>query len=120
MKYIALTVLLAVMQATPPAPRKPTHNHKAPTTEPSSPKSEHTQADDETSGKPDANSGQIVVFSEPPGIPVARKDEWDKAYVIFTGLLVVIGGFTLGAVWYQAKKTAEAADSMRRNTEAFI
>lgn len=50
-------------------------------------------------------------------IGVAGKDTWDKAYILFTGGLVIIGLCTFLAVWYQARKTAESAkatsDSVR-------
>ena len=48
----------------------------------------------------------------------AQKDAWDKAYVGFTGGLVVVAIITLGVVWYQATKTREAAEATREAAKA--
>ena len=45
----------------------------------------------------------------------SRKDFWDKSYVVLTFALVIIAVFTLRAVWYQAKTTAEAAQATERS-----
>ena len=45
-----------------------------------------------------------VIVDRLPG-----KDWWDKFYIGLTFALVIIGTLTLGAIWFQAKKTAEAA-----------
>ena len=39
-------------------------------------------------------------------------------YIVPTGCLVVIGASTLFAIWYQAKKTAEAAKAAADSVEA--
>jgi hypothetical protein len=49
--------------------------------------------------------GHVTIDSLP------RKDAWDYISIFSTLALVVIGAITFVAVWYQAKKTAEAAKS---------
>jgi cell division septation protein DedD len=108
MKYATLAaVLLAVMQAAPPVPRQApnstarsgqnvTKNAKAnqgpskvpPALQNSAPP-EPNQHGSQT--PTDANAKETIVVREPTPMPKPRKDWWDRAYVIFTGLLVLVG-----------------------------
>jgi hypothetical protein len=73
---------------------------------------------------PTANSPQTsnqqpnssVTIHAIPGIDVKR-DWMDRASLIVGILLVVVGAVTGGLIWYQAKKTAEAAEATQRATE---
>jgi len=56
-------------------------------------------------------------ITAPQPLPAnTQKDSWDKAYILFTGLLVFVGGITFLAVWKQAKESAKAARIMRRQS----
>ncbi len=48
------------------------------------------------------------------------KDAWDRASVIATILLVIVGALTLVAVWRQAKESAKATVAMEKSVAAFI
>ena len=43
------------------------------------------------------------------------KDRWDKTYIVLTGILVVIGAFTLVGILIQANETRKAAQAARDN-----
>jgi hypothetical protein len=137
MKYAVLAVLLAVMQASPPVPRKAANNsgdggknvkqdssrQQAP---PSTPVVSTPHVDQNSRETPsDANAQETIVVSESAPVPKAAKDWWDKAYVIFTGLLVIIGGLgvgfavrTLRAIEWQAEETKTAAQAAKTGSEA--
>jgi hypothetical protein len=51
-------------------------------------------------------------------VPKIEKDIWDKVYICLTGVLVVIGGFTLAAILYQAVKTRDATEAIKDQTKA--
>jgi len=128
MKIIALAVFLAVMQATPPVPRKAAdtaasssktvqHNASDQETPPSTTSPVAPSKDQNTSKTPtDANTQETIVIRESAPVPKAGKDWWDKAYVVFTGLLVAIGAYGI----YKAKQSLEVIErqavSMRRQT----
>jgi hypothetical protein len=99
MKLLVLVVLLTLMQVSIPVPPKAADASVA---------SSKQVADDAAN----ANTKEIVVIREPPPKP----DYWYRAYVIFTGALVIIGA--MGVLY--AVKTLRAiqrqALSMRRQT----
>src|SRR5437899_8930226 len=110
MKYLILAVLLAVAQTAVPVPRKTadtaarsgqsvkkdTKTQKQPASPPpAAPESIAAKPDQGQSQNPSsANPKETIIIREPTS--VSRKDAWDKAYVVFTGLLFVIGGI---GVW---------------------
>ena len=56
-------------------------------------------------------------ITAPQPLPAnTQKDSWDKAYILFTGLLVFVGGITFVAVWKQANESAKAARIMSHQT----
>ena len=97
-------MLLAVMQTTPPVPRKtpdqstqassnPQRNTKgkqetSQQTVPVPPASKGYEKESQKQGQ--TNAREPVIIREPA--PVSRKDAWDKAYVIATICLVFVGG----------------------------
>jgi hypothetical protein len=91
MKYLTLAVLLAVMQTPASAPRKPANPQTRNTQN-----TESRQAQDKHQAPSDADAKQTIVVRESPSMPKAGKDPWDKAYVIFTGVLVIIGAVGVG------------------------
>jgi len=91
MKYLTLAVLLAVMQTPASAPRKPANPQTRNTQN-----TESRQAQDKRQAPSDADAKQTIVVRESPSMPKAGKDPWDKAYVIFTGVLVIIGAVGVG------------------------
>src|SRR5580704_14105467 len=135
MKILALAVFLAVMQASPPSPRKAPNPQTGATqnvttdNESNQPpsnarallkqqaESAHTQDKGQTPADTDAK--QTIIIREPAPVPKVGKDGWDKAYVIFTGGLVVIGFVgvgcavvTLWAIRAQVKVMAEQREVM--------
>ena len=112
MKVIALTVLLTIAQAAPPVPRKAanpqtsaTQNIKDNANNNQGPSDAHpplkqqtkpAQTQDKGQDPSDADARQTIVIRESTPVPKVGKDWWDKAYVIFTGALVVIGFVGVG------------------------
>ncbi len=112
MKLLALTVLLAVMQAPAPIPRKAADPQTGATQNvtgnaernqspsdivaPLKEQTEPAQTQDKGQSPTDANAEQTIVIRESAPVPKAGKDRWDKAYVIFTGALVIIGFVGVG------------------------
>jgi len=51
----------------------------------------------------------------------SHKDPWDKALVVLTGLLVIVGGFQIWFLWNTVNATrdnAKAAESQARSSES--
>lgn len=97
MKYLALAVLLAVMQGTPQAPQK------AANASPNAP-----------------STGEITVNGQQSSFVSG----WEKAYVILTGLVVLVGAIgigyavkTLKAVERQAKANEDQLTEIRQSAE---
>jgi hypothetical protein len=79
-----------------------------------------TEKDQSKSAEPsNTNTQQTVVIREPVPVSIG-KDWWDKGYIILTGVLVLIGGLTLWAIWYQAKQTKIAAEAARDSAKVLI
>jgi hypothetical protein len=92
MKYLTLVVLLAVMQTPAPAPRKSTNpSDRASQERPTIRKP--------ISASPDQNSSHDAVAENPQKPILVReippvsvmKDWWDRTYIVFTGILMVVG-----------------------------
>jgi len=106
MKIIALAVLLAIMQASSPVPRKTADpSNGAPQNIKKHPDSNKTPAqqtppvvqsvsappNQDTSHSPAAeNTQKPVIVRELPPVSVT-KDWWDRIYICFTGVLIVVG-----------------------------
>jgi hypothetical protein len=134
MKYLTLAMLLAVMQAAPPVPRKTAdspapasqhieHNGKNKKKPPATPTVENSQEAD-TGQRQDQeeashNEKQAVTVSEWPSVSVS-KDAWDKTYIVLTAALVAIGCFTFIAIWIQAIETRKAAQAALLNAQSLI
>jgi hypothetical protein len=63
------------------------------------------QKESQSPSSTDAN--KTIIIAESATVPEAGKDWWFRAYVIFTGLLVAIGGFGVRAA-YRTLKAIEA------------
>jgi len=124
MKAMLFAVLLTVMQAASQVPREaadvPTggsqtveknSSGKQPPTTPSFVPNAGSPANDqhESSPPPNGNSQQIIVVRELPPVTVTT-DWWSKLYVIFTGALMIVGGF--GVLF--ALRTLRAIESQTR------
>lgn len=97
MKIITLAMLLAVMQGTPQAPRKEAD------TSPNAPTNDHI----------------TVIIQQPSFV-----SGWEKAYVVLTGLLVLVGAVgigyavkTLNAVERQAKANENQLTEIQQSAE---
>jgi hypothetical protein len=127
MKILALAMLLSVMQATPPIPRqasnssaggsqsikKDSNKKQAPTTAPSIPNAVKPETNHNTGdSQAKTDTQETVVISKLPAVTVnTPPDWWNRAYVIFTGLLVFIGG---GGIW-AAIRTLRAIESQNKS-----
>jgi hypothetical protein len=129
MKYIALAVLLAVMQAPPPVPRKAANpsgrtgnsvdqqrqDNKNPSTQPESgiqPVGTQPNQDGSQSKAAD-NANKPVIIRELPSVSVT-KDRLDKLYIFFTGVLIVVGSFGVRAAYMTLKAIERQADLIGR------
>ncbi len=57
----------------------------------------------------------------PAPIPVnPTKDSWDRALVVFTGLIVIVGGFQIWFLWKTVKATSDNAEAALLNAQAMI
>src|SRR5258708_20622454 len=114
MKIVALAVLLAVIQAIPPVPRK--------TADPGNRTSQNVKGDSSGNQGPSQQSSAIVqsistqpnqdtshssatenarkpiIVPELPPVSVT-KDWWDRIYIIFTGILIAVGIFGVQAAY---------------------
>jgi hypothetical protein len=125
MKYFALAMLLAVLQTAPPAPRKApdnasssSKNIKQDSGNLQTPSVAATPQIDRQSGETptDTHAQEATVIRESAPVPKPGKDWWDKAYVIFTGLLVIVGGLAVGYAVKTLRAIERQALSMRRQT----
>jgi hypothetical protein len=124
MKYLAVAVLLAVMQASPSVPGKAPNNSGSggKNVKQNSSSQQATASglvaaapriDEDSRKAPDANAQQTIVVSESAPVSKAPKDLWDKAYVVLTGLLVAIGAY---GIW-MARRTLKAIERQARANE---
>lgn len=121
MPLLILAVVFAVVQTPPPVPRKApdkqaheaTQNKQStnanqpqsPTSAPPATLPSPAKHEESPTEPTEDNAAKTVIVSEPA--PMARKDAWDKAYVIATLLLVGIGGWGV----YYARKSLRAIES---------
>jgi hypothetical protein len=121
MKPINVLVLLMLFQAVPPVPRKAignpggstndinkdgkTNNAVSPSKAVENPVPAVSTQDKGNNAAREEELRHIVVDHLP------GKDSWDKVYICLTAALVIIGGFTLIAIWIQAKETAKSAQA---------
>ena len=132
MRFLITAVLLAIMQAAPPVPGKTpdgraeagasgqnhaqtqqteSAQHPSPTQIIASP-ANHDQRNDNGYG----NTGQSVSISKLPAVSVER-DLADWIGWGFNILLVVVGIFTLVAIWYQAREMKRATEVIKQQAE---
>lgn len=127
MKLLALAMLLAVAGTAPAIPQKAAdtsaRSHQdikqQPSTKqtpsvdsppiPNAPSANANEHKDETPAK--AGTQETIFITESAAVPV--KDVWDKAYVIFAGLLVIIGALGISF----AKKTLDRIERQAKANE---
>jgi hypothetical protein len=139
MKYLTLAVLLTVMQASPPVPRKTANttasssqhvkqnaeNNQSPTQVQSPIQNKDAPQDQDKDHNPaDAEVKQNIVIRECAPAPKPGTDNWYHAYVVFTGALVVIGAIgagyavkTLRAIERQAKANEDQLTEIQQSAE---
>jgi len=130
MKIIFLAALLSVVQAAPPVPRKAPNstasrsqnvqNDATGKQRPAAPSPVvgpvTSPKDQNSAGEPTkTNAQETVAIREPVPVSIG-KDWWDRAYIVFTGLLVLIGGIGIMAALQTLKIIRRQAVSMRRQT----
>ncbi len=101
MKYLMLAVLLTFMQTAAPVQRKTVDNPAQPTVEIKS-----------KPGPNQADAKESVATREPAPMSKAGKDAWEKAYVIFTGVLVAIGALGVRYAIRTLRAIERQADEM--------
>jgi hypothetical protein len=136
MKYIALTVLLLIMQADPAVPRKAPNNsaqaatnikdqsqsnqtdsQKAPT--PAKGKGDRTAESDSNEQHPQNAWHDITVSKLPPvTINPPKRDLADWGYWAFSGLLVIVGGLQVWLLFKTLTAIQRQGDQMEHQTKA--
>jgi len=127
MKWLLIAVLLAIMQAPPPVPGKAANQlggsgqhvqNNASNNQNAPPASGPGGNQDEGQAQARHDERETIIIREPAA--VTHKDTWDKAYVVFAGLLVIVGALgvgyaikTLRAIERQADLLAEQISLMR-------
>jgi hypothetical protein len=69
---------------------------------------------------PNNDEQAIKVTSAPPISVLSNKDRWDKALVIFTGAIVVVGIFQIVFLWRTVTATKDNAKAALLNAQAVI
>ncbi len=132
MKLLIMAMLLSVVQVPAPAPPKAANNTTrssqqkaknaesdkapaAPAPAQTAPRPDSEQVDG--GGKPSNEQQHTVAVSKLPPVSVSRNG-WDWFYLVLTALLVLIGGVTVAAIWYQARETRKAAEAARESADA--
>ena len=81
----------------------------------SAPKQKAPKSNEQDAQNPSSTEPQHVILDN---LPVGTsKDVSDKTSIVLAGLLVVIGGITFGAIWYQARESALAAKAAADSVE---
>lgn len=78
------------------------------------------QRDPTASVTPNSNEQTVRVTAAPPISVQSKKDKWDIALVIFTGLLVIVGAFQIIFLWRTVGATHANAIAARDNAKALI
>src|SRR5258706_283783 len=110
MKALFFAIFLILIQVTPPTPRRAPNDDAKGGTGNANPSKENKGKTAAPAPVQTTEQEHIVVDRLPD------KDKWDKVYIVLTGALVLIGGFTLGVIWYQAVQTKRATQAMERST----
>jgi hypothetical protein len=134
MRLFFIAMLLSISQAAIPIPGKAPNrpagssqnvqnnpaNNQGPATTPTVANPATTEKDQNTSNEPTkANAQETIVIREPITVSVGsmpHKDWWDRAYVIFTGMLVIIGGGGVLAALRTLRAIKRQGDLMERQT----
>jgi len=132
MKYLALAVLLAVMQASPPVPRKAADpGNGTPQNVAKQPSSDKTPAKQSPpliqpiSSEPDQNASRNPATENAPKAvsirelpPVSVMKDWlDKIYIGFTGILIIIGFFGVRAAYRTLRAIEQQVGEMKAQRE---
>src|ERR1035441_622142 len=132
MKLLIVAVLLSLVQAPPPVPRQTAdkappsaqgvkqqpYTQQSPTPDSSSvPNPTTANADKDKGGTPAKTDPQETIFiTESAAVPV--KDWWERAYVLFTGLLVFIGALGVHAAIKTLREIKQQATEMQKQRTA--
>ena len=110
---LAITVILLILLA---ATASRGIQGKATQRRASTPKQTAPKSNGQDVQNPSSTEPQHVILDN---LPVGTgKDVWDKTSIVLAGLLVVIGGITFAAIWYQARESARAAKAAADSVEA--
>ncbi|MGA1999244.1 MAG: hypothetical protein ABSG52_04575 [Terriglobales bacterium] len=138
MKLLVVAVLLAVMQAPPPAPRKAADNaasagskvqqetkaKKEPSAQPQSSINAQQAPDHDAAGNRQGNEGaqhSIIVRELPPvTVNPHKRDLADWGYWAFSGLLVVVGSLQVWLLCKTLRAVKASADAAFLNAQAVI
>jgi hypothetical protein len=128
MKYLALAMLLAVMQTSAPVPRKAadpsnraSQNVKNDSSKNQPPAQQTPTVVQPISPKPDQNGGhgpaaedaqKPVVVRELPPVSVT-KDWWDRLYIGFTGILIIVGILGVRAAYKTLREMKVQRETMQ-------
>jgi len=66
------------------------------------------------------NTQEAIIVKESPGGSKSRKDWWDRFYVIFTGLLVLVGGLGAGYALRTLKAIRQQSDAIMNAERAWM
>ena len=130
MKILLLAVLLAVSQASAPVPRQATDNaagssqhikQQSDDKQNPSPGSVRPIVQNRASANVDKDNGETpaktdtqetIFITESAAMPI--KDRWNKAYVIFTGLLVIIASLGVSAAIKTLREIKQQVEEMEQ------
>lgn len=109
--FLILGVAGMSAQQTPAKP--PSSSHQAASQRPTDHAAPPTPPGAENGvNKAAADKHDQIGITSVPEINIKR-DRFDHLYLLLNALLVLIGGLTFGAIWYQAMKTADATIAMQ-------
>jgi hypothetical protein len=133
MKTVLLTLLLAILHTAPAVPQKPSDRpaardhslanpsagQKTPTTSSPAVPSAAMPAEEKREARPSTapNSDQPIVVRSLPPVTVAA-DWWTKFYVIFTGILMLVGAVGVVGAYRTLKKIEEQTAATKLSAEA--
>jgi hypothetical protein len=83
----------------------------------STPNQKSAKSNGQDTENPNSTGPEHVIVDNLPNIGTG-KDVWDKRSTVLAGLVVVIGGITFAAIWYQAKEAARAANAAADSVES--
>jgi hypothetical protein len=126
---IAVLVIIALLAASPkgaqnknPDQAKPEagSNRQEPASSTRMLDSEPAQENQSSNGEAKANREPARISTNPTIQIGSHKDGWDKALVVFTGLIVIVGGFQIYFLWGTVEATKDNAFAARESATATI